>query len=410
MSDLPWHPKITPYRLAVLAMTICLGTAKAISTQMGSVFIPTTFEWISGTVIFLMLFIISPYDSEEDAPWYLSWLFEPDCMDVIWHLLAICLSVPRPRYLSRQRIQTIPFNTRRPPITIYRILVSFSVLAFGILKAAFGYLGASTAATWTDWTLGVAATSIFYCLGLYEKSSSNLWPSFFADDQQRHLYTFGTAASYAAGIALSSSWILRCKNILMRIWLDTTITSSKPDPRHPILDRAFLIAMKCFLLEGIIVAIAFGVMCLVVILGSAGISIISWAATIRAVRTRISSNSLPSFSGDQPFFFSTIIPRRYITHITTTGRVCIHIIIHLCGLAGCLTVSFLITGVVTVVYDAFKVINNIFVMIVFGMLGAYITTMAGMLWLFDFIIVISMVTPLFMYRDARQFHSSLISP
>ncbi|KDR78618.1 hypothetical protein GALMADRAFT_244074 [Galerina marginata CBS 339.88] len=313
MSDLPWHPKITPYRLTVLATTLCLGTAKAISTQRGSIFIPTTFEWLSGTVIFLMLFIISPYDSDEDAPRYLSWLFEPDCMDAIWHLLGICLSIPRPRYLSRERAQIIPPDDSHPPFTTYRTLVSFSVLAFGLLKAALGYLGASTAATWIDWTLGVAATSIFYCLGLYERSSSNLWPSFFVDDQQQHLYSSGTAALYAAGIALSISWTLYWKDVLMLVWLASTNTFSTPNARHPILDRAFVIARKCFLLEGAIIMAALGVTCLFVVVGLAGIRFVSWAATIPVVRTRIFKKFFPSFLRDRQFFFPNVIPRRYIT-------------------------------------------------------------------------------------------------
>lgn len=51
---LPWHPKITPYRLLTFLIPIVLGTIKAIATQKGSISEPITLEWISGVVIFLV--------------------------------------------------------------------------------------------------------------------------------------------------------------------------------------------------------------------------------------------------------------------------------------------------------------------------------------------------------------------
>ncbi|KDR69699.1 hypothetical protein GALMADRAFT_918668 [Galerina marginata CBS 339.88] len=56
---------------------------------------------------------------------------------------------------------------------------------------------------WTDWMLGVVATSKFYCLGLYESSSENLWPSFFSEDRRRGVYSFKTFLHRSVRIALS---------------------------------------------------------------------------------------------------------------------------------------------------------------------------------------------------------------
>jgi hypothetical protein len=51
---LHWHPKISPYRLIFFSIPLGLGTAKAISSQKGSVRAPIALEWISGVVIFLV--------------------------------------------------------------------------------------------------------------------------------------------------------------------------------------------------------------------------------------------------------------------------------------------------------------------------------------------------------------------
>ncbi|KDR81310.1 hypothetical protein GALMADRAFT_241812 [Galerina marginata CBS 339.88] len=316
-SELRWHPKITPYRLTVLATTISLGTAKAVSTQMDRIFIQTTFEWVSGTVIFLMLFIVSPYDSEADAPRYLSWFFKPDCMDVVWHLLAVTFSIPRPNYCLDERNHT--FRTAYLPITSYRILVSSSLVAFGVTKATFGYLGASTAATWTDWVFGVVATSIFYLLGLYENNSLNLWPAFFADDQRHYLRSASHVTAYTAGISLSVTWILYWKGVLQRTWLNTAFIplTLKPDAHHTFFEKVFSIAVELFPLELIALSIALGIVGLAFVLYFFAISgsLRVMARPFRAVRARIFGGVLPLFSGDAAADGSISflgIPNRYI--------------------------------------------------------------------------------------------------
>ena len=56
-----WHPKITPYRLLVTALTIGLGTAKAVaSTSDGGSATSVTIEWVTGIVMLLLcVFIVS---------------------------------------------------------------------------------------------------------------------------------------------------------------------------------------------------------------------------------------------------------------------------------------------------------------------------------------------------------------
>lgn len=49
-----WHPKITPYRLAVLTTTVGLGTAKAVVSQNGGTIVSITLEWLVGSLLSVM--------------------------------------------------------------------------------------------------------------------------------------------------------------------------------------------------------------------------------------------------------------------------------------------------------------------------------------------------------------------
>jgi len=49
-----WHPKITPYRVAVISTTLCLGTVKAVLTLQGRSIAPITLEWIMSVVLMLV--------------------------------------------------------------------------------------------------------------------------------------------------------------------------------------------------------------------------------------------------------------------------------------------------------------------------------------------------------------------
>ena len=54
LPQLPWHPKISPYRFIVFSTPLAIGTVKAVLSQKGSVTTPITLEWIYGVVIFLV--------------------------------------------------------------------------------------------------------------------------------------------------------------------------------------------------------------------------------------------------------------------------------------------------------------------------------------------------------------------
>ncbi|PPQ83886.1 hypothetical protein CVT25_000630 [Psilocybe cyanescens] len=205
-----WHPKITPYRLAILTTTVGLGTAKAIVTQKGGAIVSTTLEWVAGMLLSLLFLVLSDYESREDVvPPYLSWLFKPDCMDLIWKLLAF-FSIDRPVYVSDELPSDSASDDAKsasPDLTPYRILVSGTVTAFGLSKAMLGYSNQLTAVTWTDWALAVPVTTLYvvhaeitmvicnnntssdrlYVLGLYEYNSTKVLPDLFCGDQSEIL-------------------------------------------------------------------------------------------------------------------------------------------------------------------------------------------------------------------------------
>ncbi|KDR77465.1 hypothetical protein GALMADRAFT_155389 [Galerina marginata CBS 339.88] len=248
---LSWHPKVTRYRLFVLATTIVLGTTKAVLTLRGSSVAPVTIEWVTGTLIFLLLFSVSAYDSQPDAPRSISWLFEPDCMDLVWKLLAL-FSTSRPRYISEERKTITAMNPEYPLITPYRILVCSAVTSFGVSKAVLGYYGLSTAMTWTDWALAVPVTTILYVLGLYEYNSFNLWRSFFVVDQSPSLYTVCVGLLCTLGAFLSTKWVLAFGHALWYILYDPSWRASqrprgdKPTFRMRIEDGAIFPGLLFF--------------------------------------------------------------------------------------------------------------------------------------------------------------------
>jgi hypothetical protein len=121
-------------------------------------------------------------------------------MDVLWCILRI-ISIPRPYYTSEELAVVCVPHENYPPVSGYRILVSMVVIAFGIGKAACGYVGLSTAANYIDWTFAVVVTSMFvlfppltlqrnsdlcdksfYVLGLYENNTVEFLPAFFVTD------------------------------------------------------------------------------------------------------------------------------------------------------------------------------------------------------------------------------------
>lgn len=49
----PWHPKLTGYRVAVLALTTGFGLSKAVLAYRGESFAAITLEWVFSVVVFL---------------------------------------------------------------------------------------------------------------------------------------------------------------------------------------------------------------------------------------------------------------------------------------------------------------------------------------------------------------------
>jgi len=180
-----WHPKITPYRLATIVITIVLGSLKALYAHNGQTGLSTTLEWIIGVVVFLMcvisyillepvfltsqmirIYILGLYeelqDDEDDTTSLrspLKWFFCYDCLDIIWGFLRL-FSVKKPSYQSKNRKIVVRHYDWYPPVTGYRLLVSFVILGFGVAKMICGYLGLDVTANALDWSFGVVITSM----------------------------------------------------------------------------------------------------------------------------------------------------------------------------------------------------------------------------------------------------------
>lgn len=100
-------------------------------------------------------FTVGSYDSREDVPAHLHWLFKPDCMDPIWVLLTDHLSIKRPSYRSEEQVIPEALYAGHPFVTPYRVLVCAIVTVGGMSKAMLGYWGYSTAVTWIEWASAV---------------------------------------------------------------------------------------------------------------------------------------------------------------------------------------------------------------------------------------------------------------
>ncbi|KDR67383.1 hypothetical protein GALMADRAFT_161645 [Galerina marginata CBS 339.88] len=231
-----WHPKITLYRLIVLTTTVILGTAKAVMTESGRTFVPITLEWVAGTFLFLF---VSAYDSRQNVPSSLSWLFEHDCMNVVWRLVE-SFSISRPHYVSEENIVAGPHDRGYPPITAYRILVCSVVTAFGFSKATLGYSGLSTSVTWNEWAFAVPVTTFLYVLGLYEYNSLNRWPTFFLVDHSHKIYMTGsgmkTVIKYTVGPLICVGWTVTWGRTL---WYTSQDPSWRVNPRPDVSKLTF---------------------------------------------------------------------------------------------------------------------------------------------------------------------------
>ncbi|TEB33259.1 hypothetical protein FA13DRAFT_196916 [Coprinellus micaceus] len=195
-----WHPKITVYRLLVTALTIGLGTAKAItSTPTGGSSCSVTLEWISGIIILILTFFLSRYETHDDPKPH--WLFKYDLLDgirALWH---------RPSsYGGEDRYSEPPPAIRGPLVTGYRLLVSMSALVFGVVKATLSYLGYKTAPTVVEWVFGVVMTVSLYWLGMYENSPTADLPWLFVRDCSNQVFVYFLCAVHLAALFAMHYW------------------------------------------------------------------------------------------------------------------------------------------------------------------------------------------------------------
>ncbi|KIK08986.1 hypothetical protein K443DRAFT_672030 [Laccaria amethystina LaAM-08-1] len=70
------HPKLTLYRILVIALTAGFGLWKAALSYRGESTAPTTLDWVYGVVVFLLLYWLGIY--EKYALHNMPWLFEQD--------------------------------------------------------------------------------------------------------------------------------------------------------------------------------------------------------------------------------------------------------------------------------------------------------------------------------------------
>ncbi|KDR73092.1 hypothetical protein GALMADRAFT_142776 [Galerina marginata CBS 339.88] len=187
VPELPtsWHPKLTPFRLLNLVLPISISTAKAITSLRGNSTAPTTLELISGVVVYLVLFHAGYYESQVKPPHYLRWVFETDCLEYLWQLFEFC-SIPRPHYRSTDESDFVVV------FTPYHLLVTQTVISFGLTKAVFIAFEYTVAAVWVEWVLAAVLTSCsfnnhisqsLYIAGLYEYGPAEIWPSFYQETE-----------------------------------------------------------------------------------------------------------------------------------------------------------------------------------------------------------------------------------
>ncbi|TFK31736.1 hypothetical protein BDQ12DRAFT_92571 [Crucibulum laeve] len=262
-TALSWHPKLTPYRLCVVSLTISLGTAKAIATYRKESVAPITVEWFSGVVVFLALYLCGIYEYEINRE--TSWFFDLDCMNFIWRTLRR-YSLQAPNYRTDERSVERLIKPPHPPVTGYRMLVTFTAICFGMVKSSLSYRGLSTAPTTIEWIFGVVVTLGLYWFGLYEVSSTEVLPSMFEVDCSRSLFEGGVAVifmtSHILALIITIGWTYIIYSALVGLWSHGLISPKEPGPPSTEYERFFELAFTlmlssicaCAVMEGIAVS------------------------------------------------------------------------------------------------------------------------------------------------------------
>ncbi|KAH6907458.1 hypothetical protein BKA70DRAFT_1223287 [Coprinopsis sp. MPI-PUGE-AT-0042] len=177
-----WHPKLTGSRLFVIFTTLSLGTAKAVLAMAegdSSVVAPVTIEWVSSTLIFVIFLVLGNLETRDHVrP---KWFFQQDALELLWNFLDN-LSIRPPTYTTDEMDTNLLLKPRYPPITGYRLLVTFLTVGFGVSKAVLSYQGKSTGPVTLEWIFGAFITAFLYYLGLFEASSTRVLPWLFEED------------------------------------------------------------------------------------------------------------------------------------------------------------------------------------------------------------------------------------
>ncbi|PPR03115.1 hypothetical protein CVT24_012418 [Panaeolus cyanescens] len=182
-----WYPKLTPYRLLTVLVGVGLGTLKAILVSQGRELASVGLEWVLGTIVVIIFFLLSTYENDlrkdESAT---MWFFDYDCMNVCWKLVSL-IGVEPPSYSTHERRSLIlnlqdSSSPGTPMITNYHFLVSGIITVFGMAKAALSYSNMSHGATVLDWIYGVIITTLLYILSLYEKNPNKIFCVLFDRD------------------------------------------------------------------------------------------------------------------------------------------------------------------------------------------------------------------------------------
>jgi hypothetical protein len=91
---------------------------------------------------------------EANNPDAAPWLFQSDLAPLMWKALR-CSST---NYVTEERDLTMLIKQPHPPLTGYRLLLSFLVTIFGLTKAILTYIGGKTMPNTIDWVFGVVVT------------------------------------------------------------------------------------------------------------------------------------------------------------------------------------------------------------------------------------------------------------
>ncbi|KAF8164536.1 hypothetical protein BJ912DRAFT_256283 [Pholiota molesta] len=165
-------------------------------------------------------------------------LFSYDCLDIFWRIL----SIPKPVYQSEERTHIQHY----PSITGYRLLVSATVIVFGVMKMIFSYMGQNTAVNAVDWVFAVIISTSLYLLGLYEDNNCGILPFLFSADYSDPLEDILYGASF-----LTAYILVAAACVFYIFWMKPSITYidiySEELFGHPFIDNIYNRSLELFL-------------------------------------------------------------------------------------------------------------------------------------------------------------------